>query len=228
MTYWLGIALLVLASLAQAAPQSIKAVYHVTRNGQPFADITETYRQQDGRYTLESITDGIGIYGLFGKRRLLSEGEVTAQGLRPARFEQQQGDDAKRTVKADFDWKAGTLSMAYKGKSKTETLPAGTQDLASFAYQFMFSPPTADGIEMPVTTGKKLRVYRYAASERDVDVETPAGKFRTLRLVNTKESSQEDKQLWLATDRHHLPVRIVMQDEKGATIEQVLTSLHVE
>lgn len=228
MTYWLGIALLVLASLAQAAPQSIKAVYHVTRNGQPFADVTETYRQQDGRYTLESITDGIGIYGLFGKRRLLSEGEVTAQGLRPARFEQQQGDDAKRAVKAEFDWKAGTLSMAYKGKSKTENLPAGTQDLASFGYQFMFSPPTADGIEMPVTTGRKLRVYRYAASERDVDIETPAGKFRTLRLVNTRESSQEDKQLWLATDRHHLPVRIVMQDEKGATIEQVLTSLHVE
>ena len=227
MTRWLGCLLLCFAAFAEAAPQSVKAVYHVTRNGQPFADVTETFKQENGRYTLESLTDGIGVYALFGKRRLYSEGEVTADGLRPNRFEQQQGDDAKRAVKAEFDWAASTLTMIAKGKTKQEKLIPGTQDLASFAYQFMFVPPKAELVEMPVTTGKKLRLYQYDVAARDAEVESPAGKFKTLHLINRKESG-DDKQLWLSVDRHYIPVRILMQDDKGARIEQVLTSLHVE
>lgn len=227
MTRWLGCLLLCFAAFAEAAPQGVKAIYHVTRNGQPFADVTETFKQENGRYALESITAGIGVYGLFGKRRLYSEGEVTPEGLRPSRFEQQQGDDAKREVKAEFDWATAMLNMTAKGKTKQEKLVAGTQDLASFAYQFMFVPPKGDLVGMPVTTGKKLRIYQYDVAARDVEVETAAGKFKTLHLVNRKENG-DDKQLWLAVDRQHIPVRILMQDEKGAEIEQVLTSLHVE
>jgi len=227
MKRWLGCLLLCFSVVAEAAPQSVKAIYHVTRNGQDFAKVTETFKQENGRYTLESVTDGIGVYGLFGKRRLYSEGEVTPDGLRPGRFEQQQGDDAKRAVKAEFDWAAASLTMTAKGKTRQDKLMPGTQDLASFAYQFMFVPPKGDLIEMPVTTGKKLRVYQYDVLARDVELETPSGKFKTLHLVNRKESG-DDKQLWLGLDRHYIPVRILMQDEKGAKIEQVLTGLHVE
>lgn len=227
MTRWLGCLLLCFSMFAEAAPQSVKAVYQVTRNGQPFAEVTETFRQVNGRYTLESITDGIGVYGLFGKRRLYSEGEVTAEGLRPGRFEQQQGDDAKRSVKAEFDWSASTLTLTSKGKTRQEKLMPGTQDLASFAYQFMFVPPQGDLVEMPVTTGKKLRVYQLDVVARDVELVTPSGRFKTLHLINRKESG-DDKQLWLGVDRRFIPVRILMQDDKGAKIEQVLTGLHVE
>ncbi|HQR60383.1 MAG TPA: DUF3108 domain-containing protein, partial [Methylophilaceae bacterium] len=208
-------------------PQNFTVVYHVTRNGQPFADVTETYRQDGGRYKLESITKGIGVYALFGLRRLTSEGEVTPEGLRPTRFEQQQGDDAKRLVTADFDWAAGTLTMSAKGKTKTATLLPGTQDLASYAYQFMFVPPQGDDVEIPVTTGKKLRTYHYRAEARDVAIDTPAGKYKTVHFVNATEGG-DDKQLWLGKEVNHIPVRIIMQDDKGATLEQVLTSLRAE
>lgn len=223
----LAITLLIFSQSLFAAPQKLVAVYHVTRNGQPFADVTETFKQEGGRYKLESVTKGIGVYGLFGERRLASEGEVTAEGLRPAHFEQQQGDNAKKAISADFDWSAKTLAMKAKGQVTTAPLEAGTQDLASFAYQFMFVPPKGDEVVLPVTTGKKQRVYRYRVAERDAALETGAGKFKTLHLVNAKESGEE-KELWLGVEAHHLPVRIVMQDEKGAKIEQVLTSLDAQ
>jgi hypothetical protein len=220
--------LLFLAGIAMAAPpQNFTVVYQATRNGQPFANVTETFRQDNGHYKLESLTKGIGVYALFGVRRLASEGEVTPEGLRPKHFEQQQGDDPSRLITADFDWSTGTLTMNYKGKSRTATLLPGTQDLASYAYQFMFAPPQGEDVEIPVTTGKKLRTYHYRLEARDMATDTPAGKYKTLHFVNAAEGG-DDKQLWLGVEANHIPVRIIMQDDKGATLEQVLTSLHVE
>jgi hypothetical protein len=218
---------LLIATSVFAAPQKLTAVYHVTRNGQPFADVTETFQQESGHYKLESVTKGIGVYGLFGERRLTSEGEVTADGLRPHHFEQQQGDSAKKTISADFDWAASTLAMKAKGQITTAPLEAGTQDLASYAYQFMFASPRGEEILLPVTTGKKQKIYHYRVSERDVAVESAAGKFKAAHLVNAKDSGEE-KELWLGAEAYYLPVRIRMQDENGAKIEQVLTSLHAE
>jgi hypothetical protein len=223
---WIVLSLL-LATSALAAPQNFTVAYHVTRNGQPFADVTETYRQEGGRYKLESITKGIGVYSLFGKRRLVSEGDVTPEGLRPTHFEQDQGDDPKRKITADFDWAAGILTMVAKGKTKAVALPPGTQDLASYAYQFMFAPPQGDDVQLPVTTGRKLKTYHYRIEARDAPVETTAGTYKTLHFVNATEGGDE-KQLWLGVDAHYIPVRIVMPDDQGGTLEQVLTSLHFE
>lgn len=222
----LVLALLFFSQFASAAPQQIKAVYEATRNGQPFATVTETYTRDGGKYKLESLTEGIGVYALFGKRRLYSEGEVTDNGLRPARFEQEQGE-ARKNISADFDWAANQLTMKYKGKTSTALLEAGTQDVLSYAYQFMFRPPQGDEVVMPVTTGRKMRVYRYRVAGRDAVLESGAGKYRAVHLVNAEQGGDQ-KELWLGAEAHHIPVRITMKDENGARIEQTLTSLHVE
>jgi hypothetical protein len=215
------------ATVAQAAPQQITVVYHATRKGLPFANVSETFSQRDGRYQIESVTEGIGVYALFGKRVLKSSGEVVAQGLRPLQFEQIQGDNASKTVKANFDWAAGTLSMQYKGKTKTEPLQPGTQDLLSYAYQFIFQPPRGEEVVMPVTTGRRLREYRYRIAERDVVVDSVAGSYKAIHLIEA-ESGEDSKELWLGSQQHHIPVRIIMKDENGTVTEQTLTSLHVE
>lgn len=223
----LALLFLFFCSLAQAAPQQITAVYHATRNGQPFADVTETYVREGDRYKLESVTKGIGVYALFGQRRLASEGTVTEQGLRPAHFESQPGDNPKKALAADFDWPAMSLTMKYRGKTNTAQLEPGTQDLLSFAYQFMFRPPSGDEVLLPVTTGKKMRSYRYRIAERGVALATPAGRYTAVHLVDA-EPGEDAKELWLGTEAHHIPVRITLHDENGALIEQTLTSLHVE
>ena len=48
------------ATLANAAPKQLTAVYEATRNGLPFATVTETFRQENGKYRIESITEGLG------------------------------------------------------------------------------------------------------------------------------------------------------------------------
>jgi len=229
---------LVWAATAVAAPKSVSLVYEATRNGQPFATVTESYKQENGRYRIESVTKGVGVYALLGERRLTSEGDVTANGLKPSHFELRQGSNERKFLFTDFDWAANTLTMKIKGKPTTVPLEKGTQDLTSFAYQFMFTPPQGDALVLPVTTGKKLRIYNYTVVERDAPVDLPAGKFKTIHLTNAskndpeqqtdKQSANDEKELWLGREAYSLPVRIVMYDDGGAKIEQTLTSLHVE
>lgn len=220
--------LLLTSTVVHAAlPQKVTAVFEVTRNGQPFATVTETYQQEGNRYRLQSLTKGIGVYALFGVRKLISEGDVTADGLKPARFEQQQGD--KKPVVAVFDWDSRKLAMTGKKQTTTVDLETGSQDLASFAYQFMFNTPTGDEFTLPVTTGKKLRSYQYRVVGRDESLEGVLGGLKTMHLASvTKNEGDDEKELWLASDKHHLPAKIVFRDDNGARIEQVLTSLSIE
>lgn len=225
----LALALLLSSGLALAAPKQVKLTYEATRNGQAFANVTETYQQEGNRYRIESVTKGVGVYALFGERRLTSEGEVTAQGLKPEHFELHQGDNEKRSLYTDFDWKASQLTMKVKGKPNSVALEPGTQDLSSFIYQFMFAPPSGEELNLPVTTGKKLRNYHYKITAKAEQLETPAGKFKVMHLEDAdKDAAEDGKELWLGVDQHYLPVKLMMLDDKGYKIEQVLTSINVE
>ena len=220
---------MVITDLAFAAPKNVTLTYQATRNGKPFANVTETFKQTGDQYLIESVTEGVGLAALFGKRILKSEGVVTNEGLQPKHFEQQQGDNERKAVYADFDWLANQLSMKNKGNVTTEPLAKGTQDVASFPYQWMLSPPKADEVSLPITTGKKQRIYNYKAIARDVSLTVDAGQFKTLHLSNANEpGGGNEKEFWLAVERFYLPVKIIMREENGATIEQTLTSIHVD
>ena len=210
-----------------AAPNKLTLVYEVSRKGQPFATVTETYTQNQGKYRIESTTKGVGLYALLGARKMVSEGNVSSQGLQPVHFELHQGDNAKKSVFADFDWSANTLRMQAKGKETTQPLSAGTQDLASFSYQWMFSPPQADSVNMAITTGKKLRQYTYQVQSRGERLNVPAGDFASLQLQNSQKNDEE-KTLWLATEQHHVVLKMRMLDENGVQIEQVLKHLQLD
>lgn len=221
---------LMVYSVSFAAPKSVTVTYEAKRNGQLFANISETYTQENGKYRIVSETKGVGVYALFGVRRLLSEGEVTASGLKPLHFEVHQGDNDKRSLFADFDWVNSTLNMKVKGKPVTAKLEPGTQDISSLIYQFMFVQPKGESFKLPVTTGKKLKQYEYLVAGRDIPISVPAGDYQAIHLQDGAADADEDsKELWLGGAKsHYLPVKLVMRDDKGAVIEQVMTSLHAK
>lgn len=210
-------------------PKLIQANYEVSKNGQPFAKVKEQFSISGNSYKLESITKGIGVYALFGERKLISNGEVTAEGLKPAHFELHQGDNAKKSLYSDFDWPQKTLHMKVKNTVKDAGLVPGTQDFASYAYQFMFLPALKDTITVTLTTGKKLNQYPYKVSAEPEQIESAGTQYKTLHLVPVQDKSEtETKELWLGVEQHYLPVRIMMVDENGEKLVQTLTELHME
>lgn len=216
------------AHIAWAAPKQIILTYQASRNGKPFANVVERFEQANGQYKIESVTEGLGLAALLGKRVLRSEGLVTDEGLQPKHFEQHQGDNETKSVYADFDWTANQLSLKNKGNIKTEALLKSTQDLLSFSYQWIYTSPKDEQFSLPVTTGKKLRVYRYTVTEQDVNLVTEAGQFKTVHLVSAgADVKGNEKEFWLAKDHFYLPVKIIQRDENGSVIEQMLTTIQV-
>ena len=216
------------AGLAQALPKSVQLEYDVVRDGKLFARVKESFTQNGKQYRIQSVTKGVGIYALLGDRKLTSTGAVTKVGLKPSHFELHQGKNDNKTLIADFDWTKNTLTMQKKDEKKTEKLSAGTQDLASYAYQFMFNPPLKDSINVTMTTGKKLNVYQYKVLARGTNLRLAKTNYKTLQLSNEAAAGQDKKQLWLAQDQFYLPVRYLLTDDDGDSYEQTLTKIHVE
>jgi len=216
------------ASQAQALPKNIQLEYELTRNGKQFATLKEDFKQEGKQYHIKSVTKGLGAYALMGERTLTSVGVVTKDGLKPTRFELHQGNRAKKTLIADFNWEKNKLNMQVKGEIRTEPLKKGSQDLASYVYQFMFNPPTKDEIKVTLTTGKKLNQYQYKVLGRGLKVNAAETSYKTLHISNEAAAGDDKKQLWLAEDYYYLPVRYELTEEDGNSFEQTLTKIHVE
>lgn len=206
---------------ADIAPQQIKIKYEVYRNDMPFATVKESFKRHGQQYEVRSVSKGTGVFALLGKRVLTSRGALNKQGLVPKHFELRQGDQEKKTLKTTFDWAKQQLNMLVKGKKRTASLAKGTQDLASFAYQFRFNPPKEKTpYKLDVTTGKKVKSYLYQVEAQTIELD---GKpVDTLHLFQ-ENPGKESKDFWLAKDYQYLPVYIVLVDKRGQRLEQTVT-----
>jgi hypothetical protein len=219
---------LALASCAvQAAPpQKIDATYRVLKSGQLVGKITEHFEHDGKRYRIESTTAATGIYALFAKGniRLVSEGEVSKNGLRPLHFEHHRGADAAKLAVADFDWEKRIVSHKFDGKLETAPLEEGVQDRISQHYQFMFQPPRQKVIDIHLSTGRRLNLYNYRVVGEE-NTQTPIGLFKTVHISKQRTPDEDGVDLWLAKSRHYFPVRIVFDEKDGGKLEQQLESL---
>ena len=175
---------------------------------------------EDGSYRLTAVTETSGLAALFKPVRMETEsrGRLVAGGLQPETYRSlKNGKDANEN--ADFDWSTAEVRLARDGSVRP--IAPGTQDILSLNYQLAYLGKLAEGSTLGVVTGKKYE--RYALdSLGEEEVETPAGRFRTLHLRAMTDNITE---IWIALDRQHLPVKIRFTDKKGDSFEQVATEL---
>lgn len=175
---------------------------------------------EDGHYHLYGMTETSGLVALFKTLRFENEshGRLVAGGLQPERYlTRKNGKDANEN--ADFDWPAAQVQLSRDGQVRQ--VAPGTQDILSLNYHLAYLRRPEYGASVGVVTGKKYE--RYALdSLGEEEIDTPAGRFRTLHLRAMTDSVTE---IWLALDHHRLPVKIRFTDKKGDVFEQIATEL---
>ena len=175
---------------------------------------------EDGHYRLYGVTETSGLAALFKTVRFENEsrGRLVAGGLQPEHYlSRKNGKDANEN--ADFDWSSPQVLLSRDGQVRP-VLP-GTQDILSLNYHLAYVRQPESGATLGVVTGKKYE--RYALdSLGEEEIDTPAGRFRTLHLRAMTDSVTE---IWLALDHHRLPVKIRFTDKKGDVFEQIATEL---
>jgi hypothetical protein len=194
------------------------------RYGPARGEQTLVWINEGESYTLTSVAGATGLAGMFYRGRFVqtSRGRLTPRGLVPEEFWDQRGD--KRSS-ARFDSANDTLMLTpVKGAPRHFAYQGDVQDTLSLFFQFaLTAPPPAGPLSYTVFNGKKLRDYRYEVRGEET-LETELGALRTLHLARTADGDGHFE-IWLAIDRHYLPVRVLRSDDKGNEMELVLLSI---
>lgn len=176
------------------------------------------------RYTVISVAEATGLAGFFyrGKFVQTSRGRITPHGLQPEEFWDQRGDKRSSAL---FDAAQGQLALSpAKGAPRHFSYQGDVQDVLSLFFQLaLTAPPSVSELSYTVFNGKKLRDYRYAV-RGEVLLETPVGPLRALHLARVADSDGRFE-VWLAVDRHYLPVRVLKSDDKNNEVELTLLSM---
>ncbi|HEX2650318.1 MAG TPA: DUF3108 domain-containing protein [Burkholderiales bacterium] len=182
--------------------------YALSRNGSAVAEVVDRLEHDGKTYKLEETMKGKGVFALKGEAKRTSTGTVAADGLRPQKYEDKRKG---RERQHEFDPKAPAPTLQR-------------QDQLSFAWTFAFAPPKG-AVTVSVADGNHVTSYTYEPAGRE-RVKTPAGEFEALKLVKKKKDPKDKgTEIWLATDRQNLPVKIAVEDKDGTRLEQVATKI---
>lgn len=177
------------------------------------------------RYTLISVAEATGLAGILyhGKFVQTSRGRITSRGLQPEEFWDQRGDKRSST---QFDASQGQLTLSpAKGTPRHFKYEGEVQDVLSLFFHLALTAPPPEGkLTYTVFNGKKLRDYTYTVLGKTV-VETALGSLRTLHLARLGDERDGRFEVWLAVDRHYLPVRVMMSDDKQNQVELNIQSI---
>ena len=195
-------------------------------DGSAVGKATITYNLTDGsRYHLNWLTEGRGLAALiFPDLLQTSEGVIVKTGLQPSKYVYQFGNKTEKTRTASFDWPNRIATLETAKGTQTVDLDAGTQDLLSFMYQFMFVAPLQT-MQIPIATGKKLATYDYSF-EGEENINIKIGELKTIHITHSGGDSDEKTELWLAIDYQYVPVKIRKIEKNGDVVEMVATRIN--
>jgi hypothetical protein len=211
-------------------PRSGRLEYAVTIGTPPtpVGRATYVWEASERMYRLSLTAQTTGLVGLLRRVRIeqVSRGRITPEGLRPDEFRFDRGPNARNEA-ARFDWSAGRITYGYPDAQQTGELKPGTQDVLSLILQFAFVPITQGSRDVLLTTGRKLYVQSYQLVAEDL-IETPGGAFRAWHLRRVRTQADDDGyDMWLASDRPFLPIRIRWTDRDGRITDATVDTIRL-
>ncbi len=221
------LALLLVAGLAAAAqpPQKVQIDFAVTSGSMQLGESRDVLEHDGRKYSVISETRTVGVAAFFYKLNVHREsrGSLTAGGLRPLRFEENNSRKPRRA--AEFDWDAGQVKLTDGDKIETVPLSANTFDPTSLPYAFAFAQSNQERMKVFIADGRRLADYEYRIVGKET-LKTPLGEMETLHFQKVREA--DDKrglEFWLSVDRHFLPVKIRYVEKNGTVVDSTVTSV---
>lgn len=209
-------------------PLEVRAEYGISRGSVRLGTVTEVFRREGDRYVITSETVASGALSWLVRDKLLvvSEGAITGTGLTPLVYSFTRERSPKKNVRATFSWTQRLMNSQHDGKTSQVPIEPGTLDRLSILYQFMIAPPANERVEAWMTNGKNVTRYIYERRGTET-IQTALGAYEALHIHRKDTEDGNDVDLWLAQDRHFVPLRIRLTHKDGTRDEQSLLSLSV-
>lgn len=184
--------------------------------------------RDEGQARLIWDSDGsdyrLELDGVLGE--MVSEGGLDDAGIAPRRLRETLGVGQATTV---FDRSNGEISDSLGARAPQQLVP-GSQDLATVLLQLggigKFDPDQLGSVaEFWVGAMGGARIERFEVQGRE-RIETGIGALETVRLLRLEEDERAPLlEVWLAPDRHWLPVQLRITTPDGAMRTQTLAAI---
>ncbi len=220
------------AGAAAAAPAASAAAFDWPPSTRLSYALTGDYRGPvNGNATVEWLRQGkryqVHLETSVGpvlSRHITSEGELTAQGLAPQRFDGEQ----KVLFRGAQRWQLrfGPERVVLRDGREVPTM-AGVQDEASqfvqLTWLFTTQPErlkVGQSIELPLAISRKLERWTYDIVAEET-LRFPFGSVATFHIKPRREAQGGDltPEIWIAPSLQYLPVRILIRDGKAHWID---------
>jgi len=214
---------------AEPLPQHIEATYDILKQGIKLAEVNEVFERKGDRYHIVSVTKPVGLLALFQPETIVvnSEGDVTEAGLVPQHFTHRRSRSPEKNTSADFDWEHNELTLSSQDGIQLLALRPLTQDRLSMMYQFAMRPPHGRlEFRFDMTNGRKVNEYRYQLDPAQT-VQVPFGNLRSYYLYTPPQRTKWKSELWLAVDHGFVPCKVVVTEDDGSQLVQVLQKLNM-
>lgn len=170
----------------------------------------------------------------FFRRRMLSDGVLSDQGLSPRRYDEETEVPLRETRRNTVRFEPEQILLA-NGKT-AETTP-GVQDTASqfvqMTWLFLSRPDRLQvgrTVEFPLALPRRVGRWTYDVAEREM-LTLPFGEVEAFRLTPRRDSSRPNElqvETWIAPGLQYLPVRIVIRQDAESFLELQLSGRPVQ
>ena len=162
-------------------------------------------------------------------RRMTSDGEITAQGLAPRRYDQDTKVVLRDRNRSTVLFEPGFVVLA-NGEHR-DSVP-GVQDTASqfvqLTYVFSTRPDllkVGDTVNIPLALPHKVDVWTYDVADEET-LQTSFGALPTLHLkprrTAERRAGELSAEIWFAPQLRYLPVRIRIEQDAGTYLDLMI------
>lgn len=228
--WWLALLLFVPAAAADELPYpAFTALYRLYVNQLAIGHQEITLvADPDGGYRYSAKTDSVGIAALLRDDTLreLSRFHYHDGRIRPHEYEyHHESKDKERHVRIHFDHATGEVVNDVQGERWQMEIPDGALD--KLVVQLALILDLKKGkqeADYAVADGGHLKTFRFRL-RRQESLQTPAGRFHTLKLERLREDQDRTTYLWVAPELDYLPVQIKQIEREDGTeyLSQLLT-----
>jgi hypothetical protein len=236
----------VAAESPASAPEAVPAAFDWPPSTRLSYRLTGNYRGPvEGQAQVEWLRAGtryqvhmeVSIGPFFAplmSRRVASEGEITAEGLRPSRYDEETRivtrDPRRLVIFLDAD------RVRLPGGSALPR-PAGVQDSASQFVQLTWLFTTRPAllqpgvvIALPLALPRRVQDWVYEVQQPEW-LATPAGEVLALHVKPRREvlrAGDLAAEMWVAPSLQYLPVRILIRQDEETHVDLLIERLPLQ
>jgi Protein of unknown function (DUF3108) len=182
------------------------------------------------RYQVELVVSVGPSFAPVLSRKIRSEGEITAQGLEPGRYDEETRvlwrEPRRLTIALGAD------QVRLPGGTALPR-PAGVQDSASQFVQMTWLFTTrpellqaGQSVELPLALPRRVEAWTYDVQQTET-LYTPTGAVEAVHVKPRRPGRQGDltAELWVAPSLQYLPVRFVIRQDAETYIDLLIDRL---